>query len=79
MQRLAPQLLSAVTFAYCTRRANAAARGINEHVQKAALSGNFELLKWALENGCSWNERTCVKAARGGHLDIAKTDVHGIN
>ena len=25
---------------------------------------------WARENGCEWDARTCVEAARGGHLDV---------
>ena len=30
--------------------------------------GSAELLAWARNNGCPWNERTCALAAEGGHL-----------
>ncbi len=40
----------------------------------AALAGRgyFSLLKWARNNGCPWDERTCAKAAAFGHLEILK-------
>jgi hypothetical protein len=34
--------------------------------------GHLEILKWARENGCPWNELTCASAARGGHLTVLK-------
>ena len=34
--------------------------------------GHLEVLKWARENGCQWNEWTCTNAAEGGHLDVLK-------
>eukprot|EP00951_Prasinocladus_malaysianus_P022515 scaffold188889_cov44-Prasinocladus_malaysianus.AAC.1 len=36
----------------------------------AAESGHLEVLKWARENGCPWNEHTCAYAAWGGHLEV---------
>ena len=33
----------------------------------AALHGHLEVLKWAREHGCVWDE-TCASAAQGGHL-----------
>ena len=30
------------------------------------------MLKWARENGCPWDERTCMFAAEGGHLEVLK-------
>ena len=30
------------------------------------------MLKWAHENGCPWDERTCERAAEGGHLEVLK-------
>jgi hypothetical protein len=30
------------------------------------------VLKWARENGCPWDERTCANAAEGGHLEVLK-------
>ena len=38
----------------------------------AALNGHFEILKWARENGCPWNEYTCSNAAKNGHFEILK-------
>jgi len=33
---------------------------------------SFELSKWARENGCPWDWRSCSSAAKRGHLDILK-------
>ena len=34
--------------------------------------GYLDLLKWARENACRWDEYTCVNAAEGGYLEILK-------
>ena len=39
---------------------------------EAAKYGHLEVLKWARENGCPWDEVTCAYAAKGGHLDVLK-------
>jgi hypothetical protein len=36
----------------------------------AAEGGHLKVLKWASENGCSWDEDTCAFAAEGGHLEV---------
>jgi hypothetical protein len=36
----------------------------------AAKSGNLEMLKWARERGCEWDEMTSTGASAGGHLDM---------
>ena len=36
----------------------------------AARGGHLEVLQWAHENGCPWNEWTCTEAAKGGHLEV---------
>jgi hypothetical protein len=36
----------------------------------AALNGHLEMLLWARENGCPWNDNTCWGAAEGGHLEV---------
>ena len=38
----------------------------------AARAGHLDALKWALDNGCPWDEATCAEAARGGHLHVLK-------
>ena len=38
----------------------------------AAENGHFEILKWAREQGCPWNEWTCAYAAENGHFKILK-------
>ena len=38
----------------------------------AAGSGLVELLKWAREHGCPWDERACVAAAKRGHMAVLK-------
>src|ERR1700692_754925 len=32
----------------------------------------FDILKWARENGCHWNTLTCAYAAKNGHFEILK-------
>ena len=32
----------------------------------------MDVLKYAHENGCPWDEGTCEWAAMGGHLDVLK-------
>lgn len=34
--------------------------------------GDLELLKYLHENGCDWNEETCIAAASYGYLNILK-------
>jgi len=42
--------------------------------EAAAAEGHIEVLLWALEqHGCDWDERTCARAAAGGHLAGAQT------
>ena len=36
----------------------------------AAEGGHLEVLQWARENDCPWDEETCTYAARGGHLEM---------
>jgi hypothetical protein len=38
----------------------------------AALGGHLEVLKWARENGCPWDELTCAWAAKSGHIEVLK-------
>jgi len=38
----------------------------------AAGGGHLEILQWAREYGCPWDEGTCYNAARGGHLEALK-------
>ena len=44
----------------------------NRICEISSLKGNLEILKWARENNCPWDESTCSHAARGGHLEILK-------
>ncbi len=37
-----------------------------------AKQGRLEILKWARENGCEWDQRTCSEAARYGHFELLK-------
>jgi len=30
------------------------------------------VLKWARENGCPWDSRTCYAAAEGGHIELLR-------
>ena len=38
----------------------------------AAEGGHLELLRWARENGCPWDEATPAFAAEGGHLELLR-------
>jgi hypothetical protein len=38
----------------------------------AAEVGNLDVLKWARENDCPWDDETCANAAEGGHLEVLK-------
>jgi hypothetical protein len=38
----------------------------------AAAGGHLEVLKWARDNGCPWDEETCSEAVESGHLEILK-------
>ena len=35
----------------------------------SSFAYNFNLRHFTKENGCRWNEWTCARAARGGHLE----------
>ncbi len=37
---------------------------------EAAGGGHLEVLKWARNQGCPWNARTCANAAEKGHLEV---------
>ena len=40
--------------------------------EDAARGGHLDVLKWARENDCPWDEDTCWRAAVGGHLGTLK-------
>ena len=40
-------------------RGSTAARGMRLRVYNAAMSGRLEVLQWAREQGCPWDEMTC--------------------
>ena len=44
----------------------------NRILDRSPLRGHLEVLKWARDNGCDWNERTCASAALRGHLEVLK-------
>ena len=48
--------------------------GSEEDVELTLLDfvGSIQMLKWAKEEGCPWNERTCATIALGGHLVVLK-------
>ncbi|CAB9521857.1 ankyrin repeat protein [Seminavis robusta] len=49
-----------------------AVHGIVDTCAFAAGHGQLEILKWARENGCPWNEDTCEMASSGGYLEVLK-------
>ena len=42
------------------------------HLHYAARGGHLEVLQWAREHHCPWNESTCQHAAAGGHLEVLR-------
>mmetsp|Transcript_10942 Transcript_10942/g.27521 ORF Transcript_10942/g.27521 Transcript_10942/m.27521 type:complete len:195 (-) Transcript_10942:501-1085(-) len=36
----------------------------------AAEAGQLEVLQWAREQGCPWDDATCLEAARSGNLSV---------
>lgn len=38
----------------------------------AAEGGHLEVLKWAIENDCPWDEQTCSRAAARDYLEVLK-------
>jgi len=36
----------------------------------SARHGGLDALKWAMANGCEWDERLCVAAGKGGHVQV---------
>ena len=44
--------------------------GFENPCAQAAEGGHLEVLRWAREHHCPWNEVTCYYAAAGGHLDV---------
>ena len=34
------------------------------------MNGHLEVLKWARENGCPWDEWTFRHTMKNGHLDV---------
>ncbi|CAN0438640.1 unnamed protein product, partial [Ectocarpus fasciculatus] len=51
----------------CRRTAQCSAVHLCE---KAAYNGHLEVLQWARNNGCPWDEKTCSWAAGNGHLEV---------
>ena len=43
-----------------------------EDVRVRGDEGHLEVLKYARENGCPWDETTCAAAAKNGHLETLK-------
>ena len=54
----------------CPRDEVGAREGVLERDVRAG--GHLEVLKWARENDCPWDEYTCRAAAKGGHLETLK-------
>jgi len=46
------------------------AHEINSHARVPLWT--LEVLKWARENGCPWNEHTCLEAATNGYFEVLK-------
>ena len=45
-------------------------QGRSNYTDELALRGHLEVLQWARQNGCPWDELTCAYAAAGGHLEV---------
>ena len=47
------------------------ATGMESTCARAAASGRLDVLQYARENGCPWDEETVQKAIFGGHRAVA--------
>ena len=45
---------------------------ISKTCEIAAADGNLEVLRFAHEIGCPWDEETCTQAAINGHLECLR-------
>ena len=70
MKRHALTLLLVGTWRCCNGRGSTTARGMRIPVRIAAGRGHLELLKWAREHECPWNEETCARAAHCGEMEV---------
>ena len=43
-----------------------------EYSYKAASKGHLDCLRYAHEQGCTWDKNTCYRAAENGHLDCLR-------
>lgn len=48
----------------------------NKLCREISRNGNVDLLIWARQNGCLWDEYTCTFAALNNHLSLLKYAVH---
>jgi hypothetical protein len=46
--------------------------GLGDRCARAARNGHLEVLKWAREHDCPWDEITCSLAAWGGHKEVLR-------
>jgi hypothetical protein len=45
---------------------------MNGRVFMLQKTDTLKTLKWARQNGCPCDEKTCLYAASGGHLEVLK-------
>ena len=41
-------------------------------MDRAARSGNLELVQWLRGEGCPWDEHTCYRAVMQGHVEVLR-------
>lgn len=42
------------------------------YMATVASRGHLEVLRWARENGCPWDDGPCTEAVKHGHLEVLK-------
>ena len=64
-----------LAFALGCTRFRAAVRRVcpsGTRTRRSAMCTSVARLSWARDMGCTWDERTCMWAARGGHLEVLR-------
>ena len=64
--------LRAGTWRYCSGREIQAARGMRGRVNRAALGGPLEMLRWVREHDCPWDWMITACAAEAGNLEVLR-------
>lgn len=72
MNGAACALLTTATWRCSSTFTRTASHGMHGHALKLASRGHLEILKYAHENGCPWDQWSCRGAAKNGQMEVLK-------